>query len=137
MESVKKKSRFWAGIVAKLIFLDKNRGNIGMSGKFLDTVLVLVQIPNMIPQSFEFFPLVLHIKMKKSMADSGDSLAKYYPYIKCPQADSNRCLSLERAPSWATRRWGLVTPLDSGQRCGVWRRVPQGCFAKAACAERG
>ena len=28
--------------------------------------------------------------------------------FQCPQADSNRCLGLERAPSWATRRWGLV-----------------------------
>jgi hypothetical protein len=26
----------------------------------------------------------------------------------CPQGDSNSCLGLERAPSWATRRWGRL-----------------------------
>ena len=28
--------------------------------------------------------------------------------FRCPQGDSNPCLSLERAPSWATRRWGRL-----------------------------
>jgi hypothetical protein len=27
---------------------------------------------------------------------------------RCPQGDSNPCLGLERAPSWATRRWGRL-----------------------------
>ena len=41
----------------------------------------------------------------------------------CPQGDSNPCLGLERAPSWATRRWGLTKCIaDSCQRCGLRRR---------------
>ena len=27
-------------------------------------------------------------------------------HVLCPHGDSNSGLSLERAPSWATRRWG-------------------------------
>jgi len=34
----------------------------------------------------------------------------------CPQGDSNPCLSLERAPSWAARRWGrLLLALSTTQ----------------------
>ena len=28
--------------------------------------------------------------------------------LLCPQGDSNSCLGLERAPSWAARRWGRL-----------------------------
>ena len=28
--------------------------------------------------------------------------------LLCPQGDSNPCLGLERAPSWAARRWGRL-----------------------------
>ena len=31
-----------------------------------------------------------------------------FPGNGCPQGDSNPCLSLERAPSWAARRWGRL-----------------------------
>ena len=56
--------------------------------------------------------------------------SKYYPYIRCPQADSNRCLGLERAPSWATRRWGLAIELVLSQRYGKQQMRP-------AFSERG
>ncbi len=50
----------------------------------------------------------------------------------CPHGDSNSSLSLERASSWASRRWGRETSTspDSCQRCGIWRR-------EAAYAEAG
>ena len=36
----------------------------------------------------------------------------------CPQRDSNPCYRLERAASWATRRWGLAGVEATGPRAG-------------------
>lgn len=35
--------------------------------------------------------------------------------LLCPQGDSNPCLSLERAPSWAARRWGRLLVVETGE----------------------
>ena len=72
--------------------------------------------------------------------------------LVCPQGDSNSCLSLERAPSWATRRWGrlalltyvsdvvqtrrarLSRTLHSRCRkaCGIVSRMPHSFLVKRA-----
>src|ERR687890_2225519 len=36
----------------------------------------------------------------------------------CPQRDSNPCRRLERAVSWASRRWGLTRRTGSGATTG-------------------
>jgi hypothetical protein len=47
--------------------------------------------------------------------------------LRCPQGDSNPCLGLERAPSWATRRWGRLASLTrvSDVVCGGVKRPNQ------------
>src|SRR5258705_11395231 len=43
--------------------------------------------------------------------------------FRCPQGDSNPCLSLERAPSWAARRWGRLLLALSGVRSTQSKRA--------------
>src|SRR5215207_2258207 len=53
--------------------------------------------------------------------------------LLCPQGDSNPCLGLERAPSWATRRWGRLLSLTrvsdmaymGMKRAGLYHSKPQ------------
>ena len=55
----------------------------------------------------------------------------------CPQGDSNPCLSLERAPSWAARRWGHETPLDPCLRCGTYQAGEIVSFQSSIVNEQG
>ena len=46
--------------------------------------------------------------------------------LLCPQGDSNPCLGLERAPSWAARRWGrlCIACFLFEEACGIVSRMP-------------
>ncbi len=63
------------------------------------------------PSEFEYHPhwdrwLVFMHPDGKRRLQTKNALSGVFSW--CPQAGSNRCLGLERAPSWATRRWGRL-----------------------------